>query len=72
MNRRYKPRRGGSNNQGFFRSRRHGQNSNQYQNGPIRQGDGTWYDPDTGEYFKKETLWEMLGRWWSALTGRNR
>lgn len=32
---------------------------------PIAQGDGTWYDPESGEYFRKESLGEMLRRWFS-------
>ncbi|MFL2969711.1 MAG: hypothetical protein ACJZ63_02395 [Candidatus Poseidoniaceae archaeon] len=37
--------------------------------GPIAQGDGTWYDPNTGEYFRKESLMEMLRRWFSFFSG---
>ncbi|MFL2948944.1 MAG: hypothetical protein ACJZ40_00975 [Candidatus Poseidoniaceae archaeon] len=50
---------------------RHHQNHGGYYNDsrPIRQGDGTWYDPVTGEYFRKEGLVEMLRRWLKAITG---
>ena len=70
QNRRYRPSgRGSQYNQ--FRHPRHHRNQQQYQhNKPIKQGDGTWYDPSTGEYFRRETLFDMLKRWFSALTGK--
>ena len=58
-----------------FNSPRHHRNSGAYipvndphARGPIPQGDGTWYDPETGEYFRKESLGEMLKRWFSFFS----
>jgi hypothetical protein len=74
FNRRYKPRR---ENSAFnrFHQPRHQRDygmHRQRNDGPIAQGDGTWYDPNTGEYFRKESLMEMLRRWFSFFSGGKR